>query len=68
MILTACFVSDVVDMACLHGKMKANVHKRMKLLFKADFLCDENFDHSKEKAQNSDFERGPAVHFMVKLK
>ena len=37
----------------------ANVRKNLKpVSFKADFLYDENIDHSEKKALNSDFERG----------
>ena len=36
-----------------------NVQKSLKpVSFKADFLYDENIDHTKKKALNSDFEQG----------
>ena len=36
-----------------------NVQKSLKSVsFKADFLYDDNIDHSEKKALNSDFEQG----------
>ena len=39
------------------GKITANVQKRLKpASFGADFLYDDNIDHTEKKAQNSDVE------------
>ena len=48
--------SDDVDTAFL-AKITANVQKRLKTVsFGADFLYDENIDHTEKKAQNSNVE------------
>ena len=50
--------SDDADLAYL-AKITANVQNNMKTAsFGANFLYDENIDHTEKKAQNSDFERG----------
>ena len=39
------------------GKITANVQKRLKTVsFGADFLYNENIDHTEKKAQNNDVE------------
>ena len=51
-------IADDVDMAYL-GIFTANVQKRLKSVsFKADYLYDENIDHTEKKPQNRNFERG----------
>ena len=41
------------------AKIMVNVRKSLKSVsFKADFLYDDNIDHSEKKALNSDFEQG----------